>query len=262
MSKPLTEHPYQPVIRIPDFEGPLDLLLHLIKENKMDIYDIKIVTITSQYMDYLHQRQSHRLEVAGDYFVMTATLMNIKSQMLLPKPPVDEEEAEEDEIDPRQELVDQLLEYQRYKKAAGELKNKESFRQQEFTRPAMHVPRELIAAHVEPGVTIDQLQAAYAQVLKNRRLNQPLVETVAAEKVSVAQRMGDVVKQVKKGPVRFTTLFENDRTRDSLVTTFLAILELSRHRRINLQQAELFGPIILTEGPKIDEQSVDKSGTD
>lgn len=262
MSKPLTEYPYQPTIKISDFEGPLDLLLHLIKENKMDIYDIKIVTITSQYMDYLRQRQEHQLEVAGDYFVMAATLMNIKSQMLLPASPVDEEAGEEVQEDPREELVEQLLEYQRYKRAADELKNKESYRHQEFTRPAMHVPRELIAAHVEPGVTVDQLQAAYAQVLRRHRLAQPVVETLAAEKVSVAQRMREIMATVQKRPTQFNELFANDRTRDNLVTTFLAILELSKHRRVILNQAALFGPIILVEGPKSDGKTVDEPGTD
>ncbi|MDO4903474.1 MAG: segregation/condensation protein A [Limosilactobacillus sp.] len=246
----LNEYPYQPTIKIEDFEGPLDLLLHLIRENKMDIYDIKIATITSQYIDYLRQQQAHQLEIAGDYFVMAATLMNIKSQMLLPQ---QEDLDEEEEIeDPREELVEQLLEYQRYKRAADQLKDKEEFRRQEFTRPAMHVPRNMIQAHVEPGVTVDQLQAAFVQVLKNHRLNQPVVETVEAETVSVAQRMDEVVTAVKTGPIRFDEIFQKDRNRDQLVTTFLAVLELSKHHRIEMQQAEMFGPIILVEGTKID----------
>ena len=245
-TKPVTEHPYQPTIKIADFEGPLDLLLHLIRENKMDIYDIQIARITSQYLDFLHQQQAHQLEIAGDYFVMAATLMNIKSQLLLPQPSEPDEE------------VEQLLEYQRYKKAADQLKDKENLRQQEYTRPAMHVPRELISAHVEPGVTVDQLQAAFVEVLKKHRLAQPLVETVATEKVSVAERMAAVVKQVKAGPVQFTALFAGDRSRDQLVTTFIAVLELSKHQRIAVQQAELFGPIILVKGTRIDDEDTSK----
>lgn len=135
----------QPTLKLGGFEGPLDLLLHLIREAKMDIYDIKIATITSQYMDYLHQMKAHRLEIAGEYFVMASTLMRIKSQLLLPQaPPLDDEEPAEEPVDPRQELVDQLIEYQRYKKAADHLKDKESYRQQEYTRPAMRVPRDLV----------------------------------------------------------------------------------------------------------------------
>ena len=127
----------QPLIQVSDFEGPLDLLLHLIKTNEMDIYDIRISTITSQYLTYLHQMQLVRLDVAGEYFVMAANLMAIKAKLLLPKPqsvvPVDEDEP----ADPREELVNQLLEYQRYKQAAQALKQRALERQQHFTRPAM-----------------------------------------------------------------------------------------------------------------------------
>ena len=154
------QNPFQPVIKVHDFEGPLDLLLHLIKQSEMDIYDIQISQITSQYLDYLHQMQSHQLEVAGEYFVMAATLMDIKSQMLLPSPPVLDDELEVEELDPRQELVEQLLEYQRYKKAADRLKDKENLRQQEYTRPAMQVPREMVKSHVEPGIKLTDLQQA------------------------------------------------------------------------------------------------------
>lgn len=253
-TKPIAEHPYQPTIKIADFEGPLDLLLHLIRENKMDVYDIQITLITSQYLEFLHQQQAHQLEIAGDYFVMAATLMSIKSQMLLPQPVTLDEETEE-LPDPREELVEQLLEYQRYKKAADQLKDKESLRRQEYTRPAMHVPRNLIRPQVEPGVTVGQLQAAFVEVLKKHRLAQPVVETVAAEKVSVAEKMTAVIKRVKEGPVQFTALFDDDRSRDQLVTTFLAVLELSKHQRIRVQQAELYGPIILLEGTRINEDT-------
>lgn len=258
--KTLAGYPYQPTIKIEDFEGPLDLLLHLIRENKMDIYDIKITTITSQYLDFLHHQQAHQLEIAGDYFVMAATLMSIKSQMLLPQP-IEQEMEEDSPEDPREELVEQLLEYQRYKRAADQLKDKEEFRRQEYTRPAMHVPREMVSTQVKPGVTVDQLQAAFLQVLKNHRLAQPIVETVAAERVSVAERMNAVVDRVKRGPVQFVELFAGDRDRNELVTTFLAVLELSKHHRVDLQQAELFGPIILTEGKQIDGENSNEPGT-
>lgn len=258
----IPQYPYQPTIKVQDFEGPLDLLLHLIRQSEMDIYDIKISTITSQYLDYLHQMKEHQLEVAGEYFVMAATLMNIKSQMLLPAPPVMDEELDEEPADPRQELVDQLLEYQRYKKAADKLKDKEEFRQQEFTRPAMRVPKEMIKPGVAPGVTLEELQDAFAGVLRRHQLAAPLVETVEAEKVSVAQRMSRVFTTVKEGPARFEDLFEGQRTRDSLVTTFLAILELAKHQAILINQAKPFDPIILVEGPQSDEYENNQSGTD
>lgn len=244
----------QPTLKLGDFEGPLDLLLHLIREAKMDIYDIKIATITSQYMDYLHQMRAHRLEIAGEYFVMASTLMRIKSQLLLPQtPPIDEEEPEEEPVDPRQELVDQLIEYQRYKQAADRLKDKESFRQQEYTRPAMRVSRNLVGEQVAPGVSLDQLQAAFNQVLKRHRFTQPVVETVAAERVSVGRQMRTVFDRVVTGPQRFVDLLTTAVTKDELVTTFLAILELAKHQAVHIEQAGLFAPIIIREGLKSDD---------
>lgn len=255
MSKPEVVTPsQQPTLKLGDFEGPLDLLLHLIREAKMDIYDIKIATITSQYMDYLHQMKANRLEIAGDYFVMASTLMRIKSQLLLPQaPPLDEEEGAAEPVDPRQELVDQLIEYQRYKKAADQLKDKESYRQQEYTRPAMRVPRDLVSEQVAPGVSLDQLQAAFTQVLKRHRFAQPVVETVAAEKVSVATQMHRVFERVTTGPQRFVDLLTAAVTKDELVTTFLAILELAKHQAVHVEQAGLFAPIIIREGLKSDD---------
>lgn len=245
---------WQPTIKLQDFEGPLDLLLHLIREAKMDIYDIQIAKITSQYMAYLHQMKAHQLEVAGEYFVMAATLMKIKSRLLLPQaPPLEEEPVEEPE-DPRQELVEQLLEYQRYKKAAAKLKDKENHRQQEYTRPAMKVPAEMmVREQTAPGVSITQLQRAFRQVLRRHYLAQPQVETIETERVSVAQRMKTVFQQVSSGPVRFDDLFEGKQTRDALVTTFLAVLELAKHQAVLLDQAQLFAPIVLMEGPKSEE---------
>ncbi|MCH3922689.1 segregation and condensation protein A [Limosilactobacillus sp.] len=251
--EPALKRAAQPTLKLGSFEGPLDLLLHLIREAKMDIYDIKIATITSQYMDYLHRMKAHRLEIAGEYFVMAATLMRIKSQLLLPQAPALEEESEEPPVDPRQELVDQLLEYQRYQKAADHLKDKEGIRQQEYTRPAMRVPAGLVTNKVAPGVTLDQLQAAFNQVLRRHRYNRPVVETVAAEKVSVAEEMTAVMKKVRTAPTRFVDLLDSAPTKDRLVTTFLAILELAKHQAIHIDQAGLFAPIILTEGIKSEE---------
>ncbi|MBB1078317.1 segregation/condensation protein A [Limosilactobacillus sp. STM2_1] len=255
------QNSFQPTIKLHDFEGPLDLLLHLIKQSEMDIYDIEISQITSQYLEYLHQMQSHQLEVAGEYFVMAATLMNIKSQMLLPAPPIMEDEPEVAEVDPRQELVDQLLEYQRYKKAADHLKVKESLRQQEYTRPAMQVPDELVKTSVEPGISLGELQSAFASVLRRHQLASPIVETVSAEKVSVSHQMKEVFAIVRQGSARFDDLFVDLKTRDGLVTTFLAILELAKHQAILINQSGLFDPIILVEGPKSDEYEANQSGT-
>lgn len=244
----LMQHPYQPNIKLTDFEGPLDLLLHLIRQSEMDIYDIQIAAITSQYMDYLKQMQRHQLEVAGDYFVMAATLMAIKSEMLLPRPAAEPVETEMPEEDPREELVEQLLEYQRYKKAADKLKDKAELRQKEYTRPAMAVPQRFVHPQTTPGTTIEQLKTAFEQVLKRHENLVPETATVASEKITVEDRIQVVMQRVSQGAVQFDDLFANLKTRDNLVTTFLAVLDLAKHGRVVLHQAARFAPLILTPG--------------
>lgn len=241
----IVNHPFQPTIKLEDFEGPLDLLLHLIRKNEMDIRDIQVSLITSQYMDYLSKIKKHRLEVAGDYFVMAATLMRIKSEMLLPTPPV-EEEVDEEPVDPREELVEQLLEYQRYKDAAAKLKDKEEFRLQEFSRAAMAVPPELVSQKVAPGVSLSQLQNAFEKVVRRHLTTEPVEQTVSPEKITVEQRLRTVQQQLQQGPQRFVDLFEDDVSKENLVTTFMAILELCKHGKVEVAQAGPLAPIIVT----------------
>lgn len=241
----IVNHPFQPTIKLEDFEGPLDLLLHLIRKNEMDIRDIQVSLITSQYMDYLSTMKKHRLEVAGDYFVMAATLMRIKSEMLLPTPPV-EEEVDEEPVDPREELVEQLLEYQRYKDAAAKLKDKEEYRLQEFSRAAMAVPPELVSRKVAPGVSLSQLQNAFEKVVRRHLTTEPVEQTVSPEKITVEKRLQTVQQQLRHGPQRFVDLFEDDVSRENLVTTFMAILELCKHGRVSVAQAGPLAPIIVT----------------
>lgn len=259
MAKPaIAKLPYQPTLKLNDFEGPLDLLLHLIRQSKMDIYDIQIAEITDQYMAYLKQTKKHRLEIAGEYFVMAATLMAIKSKMLLPAPPAEEDEEPAEEEDPRAELVAQLLEYQRYKQAAQDLKGKEAQRHMEYTREAMAAPKNLVHEQVAPGVTLDQLQAAFAKILEKHQVKEPEIDNVKPEKVTVAERMTAVVRQVTS-PVRFVDLFQDDVTRDNLITTFMAVLELTRHQVVKVNQTELFGPLIVLPGPKNEEYRNEQS---
>lgn len=245
--------PFQPTLKLNDFEGPLDLLLHLIRQSKMDIYDIQIAEITDQYMSYLKETKKHRLEIAGEYFVMAATLMSIKSKMLLPTPPATEDPQPEEEADPREELVEQLLEYQRYKQAAQDLKGKEQQRQKEYTREAMAAPANLTHEQVAPGVTLDQLQEAFEKILRRHQEPMPTIENVKPEKVTVAERMTKVIQQVQS-PVRFVDLFQDDVSRDNLITTFMAVLELTRHQVVKVSQTALFGPLIVMPGSKYEEE--------
>lgn len=245
----LPEYTDQPTLRLNEFEGPLEVLLQLIKQSEMDIYDIEISSITAQYMDFLHQQQARQLDIAGEYFVMAATLMAIKSEMLLPKPPVMDEEVDEEVADPRDELVQQLLEYQRYKQAAEKLKDREEYRQQEFTREAMAVPKDLIQASFAPGVSLDQLQAAFAKVVKRHHLVEPATQTVSSEPITVAQRIAVVLEKVTQ-PTRFEDLFADDYSRDNLITTFMAILDLAKHRAVRIEQSEYLGPLIVLPGER------------
>lgn len=262
-NQPMPQTLKQPTIKVSDFEGPLDLLLHLIRRAEMDIYDIQITAITSQYLNYLHQMQDHQLEVAGEYLVLAATLMSIKSKMLLPNETIDEQELEDQQPeDPRQELVDQLLEYKRYKLAANELKQKEQERQLEFTREAVAVPAGVVGGvKLAPGITLDQLQHAFERVIKRKQITQPLTQTVKSETISITARINEVFQRVMRGAVAFDELFDQTIVLDDLVTTFLAVLELAKHQAVLVQQTELFSPLTLSVGPRSEEFFHDQFGT-
>ncbi len=261
-NQPLSRGLDQPTIKVSDFEGPLDLLLHLIRNSEMDIYDIQITAITSQYLSYLHQMQDHQLEVAGEYLVMAATLMSIKSKMLLPHDPIDDEIVEdEDPGDPRQELVDQLLEYKRYKLAATELKQKEQARQLEFTREALAIPAGVESTELAPGLTLDQLQRAFSRVVKRKQMAEPINQTVKSETISISVRIDEVFTRVLHGAVLFEDLFDSAIGLDDLVTTFLAVLELAKHQAVLVQQDDLFSSLTLAVGPRSEEFAHDQFGT-
>lgn len=252
----------QPTIRVSDFEGPLDLLLHLIQHAEMDIYDIQITEITTQYFQYLHEMQDHQLEVAGEYFVMAATLMSIKSRLLLPPDPEVDGEEEIEEVDPRQELVDQLVEYKRYKQAAENLHEKEQQRQMEFTRAAAMIPDDVGSLKVAPGIGLDQLQEAFAAVLKRKQLARPVSQTVQTEKISITSKIKVVLTAIKQGPTNFEALFAGQTTRDELITTFLAVLELCKHWAARVDQQERFGQLLIVAGPKCKEFEDEQFGAD
>ncbi len=249
MATNLPRHVGDITLHLQDFDGPLDLLLHLIKQAEMDIYDIEISAITDQYMAVLRQETAHQLEVAGEYFVIAATLMAIKSEMLLPQPTVEFDPEPDETIDPREELVSQLLEYQRYKQAAANLKDKEQERAQAYTREAMAVPTDLIQASFAPGVSLDELQAAFAAVMKRHHFSEPATQTIQAEPITVAERIDHVLATVT-GPTRFEDLFADAKTRDNLITTLMAILDLAKYQAIKIEQSAPLAPIIILPGAK------------
>ena len=245
-------------VKLEAFEGPLDLLLHLIRKNELNIYDIPIADITRQYLDYIRLMKELNLEVAGEFLVMASTLIQIKSRMLLPSP-VDEEGNEEEE-DPRAELVRRLLEYQRYKEASHLLRERDILGRETFARK--FDPPDLAGLVVEEGqieIELFLLIDAFRNVLA--RMPAVTVHQVAAESFNVADRINEVLAMIiDRKRVLFEELFDERASRDFLVVTFLAILELCKLRMLNISQGERYGAILLVpavgEEPSVHDEGV------
>lgn len=236
-----TELPYQ--VRIEQFEGPLDLLLHLIKKNEINIYDIPIALIAQQYLEYIEAMKDLNLNVAGDFLVMAATLLQIKSKMLLP---ADEAALdEEDGPDPREELVRRLLEYKTYKEAANRLDGQEKMWREIFSREqAPTEPVETDETLLE-NVSLFDLVDALQEIL-NRNPGKKLIE-IMPDNLTVRERMNVILELLEgKDSVSFVDLFEQTSHRLVVIVTFLAMLELIRLRVARVFQAEAFGPILVS----------------
>ncbi|NGQ94633.1 segregation/condensation protein A [Brevibacillus sp. SYP-B805] len=240
-------------IKLDSFEGPLDLLLHLIDRAEVDIYNIPIAEITEQYMAVLEEAQELQLDVASEFVVMAATLLAIKSKMLLPKKeeqvfqPLFDMEVEE--ADPREELVQRLLEYKRYKLLAEELREREIGRSQVFTRPAEDLtPYVREEENPIKDVTLYDLLAALERLVK-RTLEKEPVAKVARDEISIKDRMDEIrqLLQVGGGTVRFFQLFTGKVTRTQIVTTFLALLELMKAKQVTCIQTQLFQDILICD---------------
>ena len=236
-----TELPYQ--VRIENFEGPLDLLLHLIKKSEINIYDIPVALIANQYLEYIEAMKSLNLNVAGDFLVMAATLLQIKSKMLLP--PDEAVQDEEDGPDPREELVRRLLEYKAYKEAARQLDGQEQQWREMFTReqaaPEPINPEEMPLENVSLFDLVDALQG-----ILDRNPGKRLIEIIP-DNLTVRERM-NVILELLEGndSVSFVDLFEPASHRLIVIVTFLAMLELIRLRVARVFQAETFGPILVS----------------
>ncbi len=234
------------------FEGPLDLLLHLIEKNKVSIYDIPIAMITDQYMEYLHMLEEiYSMESLGEFLVMASTLLRIKSRMLLPR------REEEEEEDPREELVARLVEYKMYKYAAGELKDRSIDADRIFYKEES-VPEE-IKTHEEPvdpgeivgDLSLQQLNRIFCMVMKRKKDRQDPVRSkfgkIEKERFKVEDRMKDILHQIKGlAHINFRTLLEIQPGRESVVVTFLAVLELMKQGEITVVQEKNFDEIYLT----------------
>ncbi len=233
-------------IKLPVFEGPLDLLLFLIRKSELDIYDIPIATVTRQYLEAIYAMKELQIEVAGEFFVMAATLMEIKSRMLLPKhQQAIDPNAEEDELDPRWELVHQLLQYKKFKEAAGSLNQMALDAQNMMPRPAGSA---FAPSSERPLKHVDRIEVWNSFNLVLRRLAEKLVVgEIHAEQVTVADQMEYLLERIKTQKVFvFSQLFPEKITLRRLVATFLAVLELTRLRKLRVEQNEAFTDIFCT----------------
>ncbi len=218
------------------FEGPLDLLLWLIRRNNINVLDIPMADLTRQYIVYVEAMQTHRLELAAEYLVMAAMLIEIKSRMLLPRP---ERTEEGEEHDPRTELVRRLLEYEQMKLAA---RNIDAVPQigRDFQMVSIFLDR--LAMKRLPQVSTDDLMSAWHDILKRARMNSH--HRIGRQDLSVREHMSRILKLLQeKGQSLFTDLFPEKAGRPELVVTFLALLELTRERLVDLMQTEPFAPI-------------------
>jgi segregation and condensation protein A len=225
--------------KLPVFEGPLDLLLHLIRENKIDIYDIPIIDITHQYIKYLDLMKELNLEIAGEFLVMAATLIHIKSKMLLPP---DEEEKKESAEDPRAELVQRLLEYQSYKESSGFLRKREEIWKNIFQRSMLD--SEDLTFEPEPllfEANVFDLIAAFKKLLEKAPAQ---TLEITRESLTVADKINFIMERIdKEEGIRFEDVFEDGYTRLTLIVTFLALLELIRLGLVKIYQEKAFGVI-------------------
>ncbi len=223
--------------RLEGFEGPLDLLLHLIQKNEMDIFNIPIAVITEQYLEYLQLMKVLNLDVAGEYLLMASTLLHIKSRMLLPKSPEEEEEEE----DPRAELVRRLIEYRKYKQAAGELEKRPLLDRDVFIRLASVEPKEPEEERIE--VNLFELLEAFREVLK--RVKPKTIHEVVLEQVNIEDKIEEILALLEKEnrSMAFHRLFPEEASRRVVVVTLLAILELVKMKRIRIFQMAPFETI-------------------
>lgn len=240
-------------VKLNTFEGPLDLLLHLIDKAEVDIYDIPITLITEQYMQYLYIMQEFQLDIASEFLVMAATLLEIKSKLLLPRK---EEPAFqpmfdlEEDYDPRMELVERLLEYRKFKSLAEVLKEREVGRSKIFSRSPEDLSGYMLTVDENPvaDVTLYDLMDALAKALtKTANPEEKAMSKVHRDEVSVKDRMKEVRDMLSiAGSLRFSKLFADLPTKTEIVTTFMAILEMMRKHEILCEQNALFDDIMIS----------------
>lgn len=232
------------VVTIDNFDGPLDLLLHLIKEQDIDIYDIKIEDITKQYLDYIRHMKELNLEIASEYLVMASELIEMKSKMLLPK----KKEKEEDdyEEDPRELLIERLLAYKKYKEVTSEFKDLELTRKMVFTREPDNLNRYVKEDENSEELGVADLINAFNNLLKRKELDRPIATKITKKELSVAEKVNKIKKILRnKKRINFEDVFEVS-TKEEVIISFLSVLEMVKKDEILLTQEGNFKSIVIS----------------
>lgn len=232
------------VVTIDNFDGPLDLLLHLIKEQDIDIYDIKIEDITKQYLDYIRHMKELNLEIASEYLVMASELIEMKSKMLLPK----KKEKEEDdyEEDPRELLIERLLAYKRYKEVTSEFKDLELTRKMVFTREPDNLNRYVKEDENSEELGVADLIDAFNNLLKRKELDRPIATKITKKEISVTEKVNKIKNILRnKKKINFEDIFEVS-TKEEVIISFLSVLEMVKKDEILLTQEGNFKNIVIS----------------
>ena len=240
-------------VKLESFTGPLDLLLHLIRKHEINVSDIPIALITRQYLDYLHVMKELNLSFAGEFLVMAATLLHIKSRTLLPQAD-GLQEGENETDDPRQDLVRRLVEYQQFKEVAGRLSEQERLWRQMFHRETtpLRPVRDVLSDEVQVFDLLDALQAVLARTEVHSFLD------VTPDTITVQDRINGIIERLEETPtVTFAELFDGEVNRIMVIVSFLALLELVRMKLVRIYQGNVFGPIRMTRTFLVDQGAGD-----
>lgn len=233
-------------VKLDQFEGPLDLLLHLISKSKIQIEDISIAEITQQYLQALQAMQRFDIEIASEFLVMASTLLHIKSSVLLPKPKIELED--EDSIETREDLIARLIEYKKYKEASEQLQKRESYYSTVFSK----LPEEIFTNTddvLPPDISTDNLYMALYKLLNNKRERvevEPIIHEIRRDPKTINQRIKELKRIFKAKPrTSFFNLFKEDRNKNEIIVTFLALLELLKDNIVELKQVKPFQDIVI-----------------
>ena len=231
-------------IEINNFEGPLDLLLHLIKKAELDICEISIVEITKQYLDYINLMESMNLNIASEYLTMAAELIEIKSSILLPKKKIDNEDDYEE--DPKENLINRLIEYEKYKEISEVLKKYEQDRKKLYTKKPTDLEiYNTVTNEISENFDLNDLMSALNKMLDRKKLDKPLNTKITNREYSITERSNQIKNILKnKKQVEFTDLFDI-YSKDYIVITFLSILTMARHQELSITQDKNFGKIMI-----------------